>query len=206
MFVADDHPVFCEAVGRGVEMHLGYAIAGCAMDGSEALDAIRALVPTVAVLDEHLRSLSGIEILRAIREDRPAVRVLMLTGDDSKSLIYEVMELGAAGYLHKSATLIEICDAIRGVAEGDTVVGPSAHKSVVDELRARTAPRRSRLTTRELEVLKLLVEGLSAPRIAERLGIGAATVRTHIRHVFWKLGVKDRAAAAAEAVRRGLVR
>src|SRR5947207_7756538 len=111
VFVADDHPVFREAVGRAIKSRPEFELAGVAGDGREALAEIRELQPAVALLDNRLPSLAGVDVLRAIQRDGVATRVIILSADDSGSLVYEAVQLGAAGFLTKVATLTEICDA-----------------------------------------------------------------------------------------------
>jgi two-component system nitrate/nitrite response regulator NarL len=182
VLVADDHPVFREA-RRG----------------------IRESVPSVSVIDQHLPSLSGLDILRAVQRDSVPSRLIVLSGNSSGALVYEALQLGAAGFLTKVATIGEICDAIVAVARGETVVAGEVQSGLVNEMRSRSDPERPVLSEREAEVLALIADGLSVPQIADRLIISASTVKTHIRNLFQRLGVSDRAAAVAEAMRRGLL-
>jgi two-component system nitrate/nitrite response regulator NarL len=205
VFVADDHPVFREAVGRAIKSRPEFELAGVAGDGHEALAEIRELQPAVALLDNRLPSLAGVDILRAIQRDCVATRVIILSADDSGSLVYEAVQLGAAGFLTKVATLTEICDAVAAVARGATVLAPEIQSGLVGEVRAQSETVSSPLSERESEVLRLIADGLSAPEIGTRLYISSSTVKTHIRKLFEKLGVSDRAAAVAEGMRRGLL-
>jgi two-component system nitrate/nitrite response regulator NarL len=205
VYVADDHPVFREAVGRAIKSRPDFELVGLAGDGREALNDIRELEPSVAVLDHQLPSLTGVDILRAVRRDEVPTRVLMLSGNDSGSLVYDAVQLGAAGFLTKAATLASICDAVAAVARGDTVLAPEVQSGLVGEMRSRTHPERPVLSPRESEILRLIADGLTAPEIGSRLYISASTVKMHTKNVFEKLGVSDRAAAVAEGMRRGLV-
>jgi two-component system, NarL family, nitrate/nitrite response regulator NarL len=205
VYVADDHPVFREAVGRAVESRPEFKFVGSATDGRDALNGIREREPAVTVVDQHLPSLAGTEILRAIQRDSLPTRTIILSGSHSGSLVYEAVQLGAAGFLTKTATLATICDAITAVARGETVLAPEVQSGFVGELRLRSQPDRPTLTEREAEVLALIADGLSVPDISGRLFISASTVKTHIKNLFGKLGVSERAAAVAEAMRRGLL-
>jgi two-component system nitrate/nitrite response regulator NarL len=205
VYVADDHPVFREAVGRAIQSRPEFKLAGQAGDGREALTEIRELTPAVALLDNQLPSLAGVEILRAVRRDAVPTRVIILSADDSGPLVYEAVQLGAAGFLTKVATLTEICDAVAAVARGGTVLAPEVQSGLVGQVQAQRQNDSPVLSEREAEVLRLIADGLSAPEIGARLFISASTVKTHIRKVFEKLGVSDRAAAVAEAMRRGLL-
>jgi two-component system nitrate/nitrite response regulator NarL len=205
VYVADDHPVFREAVGRAIKSRPEFELAGLAADGREALSEIRELTPSVALLDNQLPSLAGVDILRAVQRDSVPTRVIILSADDSGSLVYEAVQLGAAGYLSKIATLTEICDAVAVVARGGTVLAPEVQPGLVDEMRARSQTTTPLLTAREGEVLRLIADGRSAPEIGAQLYVSPSTVKTHIRNLFEKLGVSDRAAAVAEGMRRGLL-
>jgi two-component system nitrate/nitrite response regulator NarL len=197
--------VFREAVGRAIKARPDFELAGQAADGREALTEIRELAPSVAVLDNGLPSLTGVEILRAVKRDSVPTRVIILSADDSGSLVYEAVQLGAAGFLTKVATLTEICDAVAAVARGATVLAPEIQAGLVGELRAQTQTGAPLLSERESEVLRLIAQGRSAPEIGEQLFISPSTVKSHTRNLFEKLGVSDRAAAVAEGMRRGLL-
>ncbi|HUA48873.1 MAG TPA: response regulator transcription factor [Solirubrobacteraceae bacterium] len=205
VYVADDHPVFREAVGRAIKSRPEFELVGLAADGREALTEIRELAPSVAVVDNGLPSLTGVEIVRAVQRDSVPTRVIILSADGSGSLVYDAVQLGAAGFLSKASTLTEICDAVATVARGDTVLAPEVQQGFVNEMRARSHIGTPLLSERESEVLRLIAEGLSAPEIAAQLFISPATVRTHVKNLFEKLGVSDRAAAVAEGMRRGLL-
>jgi two-component system nitrate/nitrite response regulator NarL len=197
--------VFREAVARAIEAHAELELVGSSADGAEALEHLRELVPTVALLDYRLPARDGLEILAALQQARMRTRVVILTGEGTSDAIYDAVTLGAAGFLTKQSTMAEICEAIVAAAEGDTVLAPAVQAGLVSELRARELGERTELTARELEVLRLVAEGLTSPQIAERMAIKASTVKTHVQNVFEKLGVSDRAAAVAAGMRRGLV-
>lgn len=159
--------------------------------------------PAVALLDQRLPVLDGVEVVRAIAQDGLPTRVVMLSADDSSALIYDVLKLGVSGFLTKAANLSEICDAVAGAARGETVLAPEVQSRLVRELRERED--RPVLTNREAEVLKLIAEGLSTPQIGQQLFISPSTVKTHVKSILEKFAVNDRAAAVAEAMRRGVI-
>jgi two-component system, NarL family, nitrate/nitrite response regulator NarL len=138
VYVADDHPVFLDAVGRAIKSRPEFELAGLAGDGREALREIRELAPAVAVLDNQLPSLAGVDILRAVQRESVPTRVVILSADDSGSLVYEAVQLGAAGFLTKVATLSEICDAVAAVARGGTVLASEVQPGLVGEMQARS--------------------------------------------------------------------
>lgn len=205
VYVADDHPVFLEAIGRAVKTRPDFELVGSASDGREALEQIRRLMPAVAVLDQLLPSLDGIGILAAIEREGLSTRVVILTADSTSSIVYDAVGLGVAGFLTKRATLEMICDAISAVARGETVLAPEVQAGLAGEVRMRKLREHPILSNRESEVLRLIADGLSSPEIAARLYISSSTVKTHVKNLCEKLGVSDRAAAVAEAMRRGLM-
>jgi two-component system nitrate/nitrite response regulator NarL len=205
VYVADDHPIFLEALGRAIKARPDFELVGLGSDGRDALAEIRELKPAVALLDQRLPSLDGVGIIRAIQRDSVPTRVVMLTAAADGPFVYEAVELGVAGFLTKAATPGAICDAIAAVSRGETVLAPEVQTGLVSELRIRSQNARPVLSEREFEVLRLVADGLSAPQIGARLSISSSTVKTHIKNLFGKLGVSDRAAAVAEAMRRGLL-
>jgi two-component system nitrate/nitrite response regulator NarL len=205
VYVAEDHPVFRDAVGRAVSAHPRFELAGSSGDGREALDQIRELKPAVALLDQRLPSMTGVDILRAMQRDGDATHVVMLTADSSSAFVYDALKLGASGFLTKAATMDAICDAVVAAARGATVLAPEVQSGLASELRSRELRQTIVLSDREGQVLALIADGMSAPSIAKRLFISPSTVKTHVQNLFEKLGVSDRAAAVAEAMRRGLL-
>jgi two-component system nitrate/nitrite response regulator NarL len=149
--------------------------------------------------------MAGVDVLRAVQRDSMPTRVIILSADDSGTLVYEAVQLGAAGFLTKVATLTEICDAVAAVARGGTILAPEVQAGLVGEMRAHAVAGAPLLSEREAEILRLIAEGLSAPEIGTQLFISPSTVKTHVRNLFEKLGVSDRAAAVAEGMRRGLL-
>jgi two-component system nitrate/nitrite response regulator NarL len=205
VYIAEDHPVFREALARSIKAQPDFELVGTAADGRTALSEIRALQPAVALLDQQLPALDGVDVVKAIERESIPTRIVMLSADSSSALVYEVLRHGVAGFLTKAATMTDICDALRAAARGETVLAPEVQTGLVTELRTRDNARQSLLTRRELEVLRLIAEGLTGPEIGSRLFISSSTVKTHVRSVLDKLEVKDRAAAVAEGMRRGLL-
>jgi two-component system, NarL family, nitrate/nitrite response regulator NarL len=204
--VADDHPLFREGIERAVKGRPELELVGAAADGRQALEQIRDLVPAVAVLDLRLPGLDGFQILNAVTRDSIPTRVLFLSASGDPEVVYQAVQGGAAGYFRKEADRDAILDAIGAVARGGTVVDSGLQAGVFEQIRMRgTGDERPILTAREREVLTLMAEGLSGPQIAERLIVAIPTVKTHQARLYEKLGVSERAAAVAEAMRRGLL-
>jgi two-component system nitrate/nitrite response regulator NarL len=206
VLVADDHPLFREGIARAVRERPDLELIGEAGDGTAALARIREATPAVAVVDLRLPGLDGIAIANAVTRDRLLTRVLLLSAFTEPRLVYEAMAAGAAGYFSKDADREQILDAIAAVARGESRVDPALQSGLFGELRRHASDdQRPLLTARESEIVRLMAEGLSAPAIGRRLYLAATTVKSHQAHIYEKLGVSDRAAAVAEAMRRGLL-
>jgi two-component system nitrate/nitrite response regulator NarL len=204
--VADDHPLFREGIERAVRERPDLQLVGAAADGREALVQIRELTPQVAVLDVRLPDLDGLQVLNAVVRDGLPTRVLFLSASGDPEVVYRAVQGGAAGYFRKEADRDAILNGIAAVASGRTAIEPELQAGVFDQIRLRgTSEERPILTAREREVLALMADGLSAPQIAQRLIVAPPTVKTHQARLYEKLGVSDRAAAVAEAMRRGLL-
>jgi two-component system, NarL family, nitrate/nitrite response regulator NarL len=203
--VGDDHPVYREGIVRAVKERPELELVGEASNGREALAAIRELRPDVAVLDVKMPDLDGRQVLNAIKRDDLHTRVVFLSAYVDSELVYAAIGGGAQAYLSKEATRQQICDAVAAAARGDTVLAPVVQSGLARELQLRSGDQTARLTPREREILKLTADGLSAPAVGRRLYLSPATVKTHLQHLYEKLGVSDRAAAVAEAMRRGLL-
>lgn len=205
VLLADDHPIFLEGIARVLGERPDIRVVGSASDGTAALAALRADPPDVALLDLRLPGLSGLEVLRAVRRDDLPTRVILLTGETSADAVLDAVAEGAAGYLTKDAHRTAIADAVVAVGRGGTALGAFAQQTLIADVRGRGGEQRLLLSPREQEVLRLMAEGLSGPAVADALQIGRATVKTHTRNLYEKLGVSDRAAAVAEGMRRGLL-
>lgn len=205
VIVAEDHPIYLEGLTRAIKQQPELELVGTAIDGREALECTRELQPDVAVLDMRLPGLSGTEVLNAIMRDELPTRVVMLSAETDSEAVFEAVRIGAGAYLSKDAGRREITEAIVVVARGGTVLAPQVQAAVVGGLRIRRNDDRPLLTPREREVLGHISQGLSAPEIGRRLHVSPATVKTHLQSLYEKLGVSERAAAVAEAMRRGLL-
>jgi two-component system nitrate/nitrite response regulator NarL len=204
--VADDHPLFREGIERAVRERPELELVGAAADGRQALARIRELAPQVAVLDVRLPELDGLQVLNALTRDALPTRVLFLSASGEPELVYRAVQAGASGYFRKEADRDAILNGIAAVAGGRMAIEPELQAGVFDQIRLRgTGDERPILTVREREVLTLMAEGLSGPQIAERLIVALPTVKTYQARLYEKLGVSERAAAVAEAMRRGLL-
>ncbi len=205
VYLADDHPIFLRGIVQEVKLRPELELVGQAADGRDALADLRSLEPDVAVIDMRIPGLSGLEVLSAARRDQLRTRIVFLSAHLDSDLVYRAIASGACGYLSKEADRDEILDAVAAASRGRVVIAPEAQTGLAGEIRRREVVERPVLTTREREVLVLTADGLTAPEIAARLQLGAATVRSHLQNVYEKLGVSDRAAAVARAMRAGLL-
>ncbi|WP_327086334.1 response regulator transcription factor [Nonomuraea sp. NBC_01738] len=203
LIIVDDHPVVRDGL-RGIFAGDGFEVVGEAADGPEALAVALRTLPDVVLLDLRMPLMGGAEVIRRLRSDRPEIRVLVLTTFFDDVDVVPALAAGAAGYLLKDTPRAELRQAVRAAARGETVLSPAvagvlAERPAVPE----TAPRV--LSPRESEVLALIARGATNREVAAQLFITEATVKTHLIHLFAKLGVKDRAAAVAAAYESGLL-
>jgi two-component system, NarL family, nitrate/nitrite response regulator NarL len=205
VLAADSHPLYRDAISRAIKERPDLELVAQAEDGREALRAIAAMKPDVAVIERSLSKLNGEQILNAVGRDRLGTRVILIGARPPSGHVYEAIADGVAGYLTTDTDARELCEAIAAVARGETVLAPALHTGLAGEIRLRQVPDRPVLSERENETLKLVAEGLSAPDIGRRLHLSTGTVKTHLEHLYEKLGVSERAAAVAQAMRRGLL-
>lgn len=206
VLIADDHPLFREAIARVIAERDDLELVAEAVDGRAALEQIRALKPDVAVIDVRMPQLDGSDVLLALREEGLRTHVVFLSAFLDSKTVYDAVAAGANAYLSKEAETAEIVTAILAAARGETILGPEVQTGLAEQIRFREENEsRPRLSDREHEVLRLIAQGLSAPEIGARIHLSTATVKTHLQHLYEKLGVSERAAAVAEGMRRGLV-
>ncbi len=205
VLVADPQPLFRDAIARLVRQRSELAVVAEVAGGWEALSAIRSHTPAVAVLDADLPGLSGERVARAVLRDGLRTAVLLLATQVRAEPAYQALAAGARGYLPKTASGAEVGDAIARLAAGGTVMAPAAQTGVAQEIRLRDREGMPALSPRERQVLEGISAGRTAREIGRELHLGTATVKTHMLHLYEKLEVSERAAAVAQAMRRGLL-
>ncbi len=173
--------------------------------GREALEAIGRVHPDVALLDIQMSDLDGVQVARVITRESLSTRTLFLSAYFDQEIVYKALAAGAAGYLSKDARGNEIADAVVAVARGETVLGRDIQAAVAQRIRQTAERTGPTLSAREREVLELVSAGLSSPEVARRLNLSTTTVKTHLQRIYEKLGVGERAAAVAEAMRQHLL-
>jgi two-component system, NarL family, nitrate/nitrite response regulator NarL len=203
--VGDDHPMFREGVVRALTSSGSVDVVAEADDGLAALEAIRTHLPQVALLDYRMPGMDGTEVAAAVKRDELPTRVLLLSAHDESAIVYKALQEGAAGFLSKESTRSELVNAVLDCAKGRDVVAPGLAAGLAGEIRKRAEPDGPVLSPREREVLKMIAAGSSIPAMAKELFLAPSTVKTHVQRLYEKLGVNDRGAAVAEAMRRKLL-
>jgi two-component system nitrate/nitrite response regulator NarL len=203
--VGDDHPLFREGVVRALALSGSVNVVGEADDGTQALELIKEHRPDVALLDFRMPGMDGAQVAAAVRSNELPTRVLLLSAHDESAIVYQALQQGAAGFLLKDSTRSEIVKAVLDCASGRDVVAPSLAGGLAAQIRQRAEPTAPVLSAREREVLNGIARGQSIPTIAAELFVAPSTVKTHVQRLYEKLGVSDRAAAVAEAMRQGVL-
>src|SRR5580704_3614796 len=202
LLIADDHPVVRDGLSGMFAPDPDFEVVGEASDGAEAFRLAQALKQDVILMDLRMSVMDGVAAITEIARQAIPVRVLVLTTYDTDSYVLPAIEAGATGYLLKDAPRAELLRAVRAAAAGQGVLSPSVATRLMSRVRT---PTPELLSQRELEVLELVAAGTTNRDAAVRLFISEATVKTHLLHIYAKLGVTDRAAAVAEAFDRGLL-
>jgi two-component system, NarL family, response regulator LiaR len=207
VLLVDDHTVVRRGLRLVFELEDDLEVVGEAADGREALAQVAALRPDVVVMDLLMPGMNGVEATRAIRATFPDVEVVALTSVLEDRMVVDAVEAGASGYLLKETRPDELFEAVRAAARGEVRLDPRAQQRLMRELRRPAAPAdaRAALTERETEVLQLLARGATNKSIAQALGVGEATVKSHVSSLLAKLGLKSRTQAALHALREGWV-
>ncbi|MFG2503448.1 response regulator [Streptomyces sp. NPDC048441] len=202
LLIVDDHPVVRDGLRGMFQSAPGFEVLGEAADGVEAVGLVERLDPDVVLMDLRMPGGNGVEAIAELTRRGSRARVLVLTTYDTDSDTLPAIEAGATGYLLKDAPRDDLFTAVRAAAQGRTVLSPAVASRLVSRVRG---PGNEPLSTREREVLALVAKGTSNRAIAVELFISEATVKTHLTHIYGKLGVNDRAAAVATAYSRGIL-
>ncbi|MGW1837495.1 response regulator transcription factor [Streptomyces sp. NPDC002067] len=209
--VADDQTVVREGIVMLLGLLPGIEVVGSAPDGEEAVRLVAELAPDIVLMDLRMPRCDGVEATRRIRTDHPGTQVVVLTTYADDDSLFPALQAGARGYLTKDADGDEIVRAIDDVLSGEAGLSPRIQRRLLERVAEPASPPRrpsagppDGLTAREIEVLRLVAEGLSNPEIARTLHVSAATVKTHINNLFGKAGLRDRVQAIHYAYRHGL--
>jgi DNA-binding NarL/FixJ family response regulator len=203
ILVTDDHPVVRAGLSGMLSGEPDFEVVGEAQNGKEAVAFVGELKPDVVLMDLRMPEMDGVTAIGHIKTDHPDVHILVLTTYESDADILRAIETGATGYLLKDTPREELFGAIRTVAQGQSPLAPGVAARLMQRVRD---PEEEGLSTREIEVLELVAHGTSNKEIAKQLWVSETTVKSHMLHIFDKLGVTDRTAAVTEALKRGIIR
>lgn len=214
LLIVDDHNLFRQGLIRILEDFVHIQVVGQAANGQEALALVDHLQPDVVLMDLNMPVMSGPEAARRLAGDHPGVPVIMLTVSERDEDLFDAIRSGAQGYLLKNVQTADLIDAIQRVHAGEAIIAPAMAAHLLQEFRILSdqVPSESEQTSveelseRELDVLRLVAQGLANKEIADRLELSEHTVKTHLRNILEKLHLRSRAHAAAYAVQAGLVR
>jgi DNA-binding NarL/FixJ family response regulator len=202
ILIADDHPVVRNGLRGAVAGEPDIEVCAEASNGREAVRLAVSERADVVLMDLRMPEMDGVQAIASLRVTAPAIRVLVLTTFDGETDVLAAIEAGATGYLLKDVETEGLLRAIRASHRGEPVLSPTAASQLMGRVRK---PATQALSNRELEVLELVADGASNREAAKRLFISEASIKTHLLHIYGKLGVRDRAAAVGEAYRRGLL-
>ncbi|MFC4078416.1 response regulator [Salinithrix halophila] len=209
VLLVDDHAVLRDGLSNIISLEKDMEVVGQANSGSEALEMFEELKPDVILMDINMPGMSGVEAIRRIRAKNQKVALLVLTMFDRDEYLYESIRAGATGYLLKDAPSSDVIDAIRSASRGESILHPVMARKLLDNISGEKKTDRGTgedsLTPRELDVLNLMVKGLSNKEIAEQLFISDKTVKIHVSNILKKLRVKSRSQAIIYAIQHELV-
>ena len=210
VIIVDDQELFRRGLTMLMDAEPGLDVVGEAGDGQTGIELASRVAPDVVLLDVRMPKISGIEACVAIKEAVPAAKILMLTVSDEESDLYEAVKSGASGYLLKDSSIEEVAQAVRVVADGQSLISPSMAVKLIDEFKQMSRPEREhvpglRLTDRELEVLRLVAKGMNNREIARDLFISENTVKNHVRNILEKLQLHSRMEAVVYAMREKIL-
>ena len=211
IILADDHPLFRRGVAAVLALHPGFELVGEASDGLEAVALARKTKPDLVLVDIGMPGLNGLEALKRIKEEAAEVNIIVLTVSDDDADILDAIKGGAQGYLIKDLRHEQLFEAIEAVTRGEAFLSGATTARIIKELRepargeTQNPKTGEQLTNREIEVLELMVQGLSNKQIGDALSITGRTVKNHVSNILAKLHLQNRVQAVVHAVREGLV-
>lgn len=203
LIIVDDHPVVRAGISGMLAGHPDLEIVGEAETGQEAVELAGTLKPDVVLMDLRMPGMEGVEATEQIKAQHPEINILVLTTYDTDADIFRAIEAGATGYMLKDSPRDDLHRAILAAARGESVLAPVVASRLMNRM---TTPASDQLSSREIEVLELVAQGNTNREIGAHLKISEATVKTHLVHIYEKLQVPDRAAAATKALAKGIIR
>ncbi|KUO62750.1 MAG: two-component system response regulator [Gracilibacter sp. BRH_c7a] len=205
--IADDHPLLREGLRRILEFEDGIHVIAEVGDGQGAINIARSTPFDILLMDINMPGVNGLEACRVIRREKPEIGILVLTVDDSDEKVFQVLQLGVAGYLLKDVIPKALVDSIRKVYAGEPILSPSVTGKLLDQLTNTSSASKNNfgLSNREMEILTYVVKGASNRDIGISLFISEKTVKNHLSNIFRKLEVEDRTQAALKSVKLKLI-
>lgn len=209
VFIADDHSLIRQGIKRIIEFESDIAVVGDAANGQLALDEVMHLKPDIILLDFHMPDMTGLEVLKAMKEKDLLSKAIMLTVADDRKTLLECIQFGAEGYILKDSDTVDIVSAIREVYRGESYIDKRLVKLLVETFtdhsdEDETEDKFAELTERELDVLGCISEGMTNKEVASTLFLSEKTVKNYASSLFRKLGVKDRVQATLYAINNNL--
>jgi DNA-binding NarL/FixJ family response regulator len=207
ILITDDHAVVREGLSAMLSREKDFQVVGEAVNGREAIEKARELKPDMVLMDLRMPEIDGIEAMRQIKAEIPAMKFIILTTYDNDEYIFKGIEAGARAYLLKDAPREELFKAIRAVNRGESLIEPAIAGRVLDRFAelSRQVQTPETLSGQEVKVLTLMAKGAGNKSIATTLNIGESTVKTHIQNIFHKLGVNGRTEAVTEAIKKNII-
>lgn len=203
--IADDHPLLREGLRRILEFEEGIQVVAEVGDGQGAINVAHNLEFDILLMDLNMPGVNGLDACRVIRREKPEIGILVLTVDDSDEKVFQVLQLGVAGYLLKDVVPETLVESIRKVYAGEPILAPTVTEKLLDQLSNNQPKDHFGLSKRELEILSYVVKGASNKDIGTTLFISEKTVKNHLSNIFRKLEVEDRTQAALKAVKLKMV-
>jgi two-component system response regulator DevR len=206
VLVADDHQMFAQSLSRSLSEQPDISVVGTAASVEEAVSASRLHQPDVVLMDYELPDGTGVDAAERIKDELPETKVVMVTSYTDEAVLVRAIEAGCSGYVTKHKALEEVVDAVRAANAGEALISPAMLARLLPRLRPTKKGVGSDLTSREVEVLQRLAQGLANQAIAEQLVISVHTVRHHVQNIITKLQAHSKLEAVATATREGIIR
>lgn len=210
IIIVDDHPLLRHSIRSFLETQDDFEVIGEGSNGLEAVNLVAEFHPDVIIMDIGMPGMNGLEATRQIRLSNPDVAILILTVHTDEDWVLEIMRAGASGYLIKDVFGDQLLKAVRGVLAGEVVLSPPVAEQLIKQAgkaKAKTITLKTgeRLSTRDLEMLRLAASGMSNKEISEKMNLSLFTVKTYFKHIYGKLGTRSRTEAVTAALRDGLI-
>ena len=204
VLIVDDQAIICDGIGKLLEGEREIEVAGKAYSGEEAIEKADRLKPDVVLMDIRMPGIDGVEATKAIKASNPSIQIIAISVYEEDDLIMRMFQAGAVGYILKDISLENLIRAIRNVYKGNTMINSKISRRLLKML-VTDHNITEDLTDRETEILREISSGKSNKEIGERFFISESTVKTHISHIFQKIGVKSRAEAVSYGIKKGLI-